>query len=1831
MKIYRLFSAIAAAMTLSMLCSCTENGGKQHTAPEAKYAEVIKAYTGGTVTDGTPVRIEFAAPVQGVAPGAEADPKLFSFSPALKGNARWASADVLEFIPESYRQGTVYKATLQLGRIPGLNTGGKFEFSFYSAAKEAFMYTGRVIIPASSPETASIQGRIEFSGDVPQADAEKMLSCRSDGKDFPLTLTKEGNIFTFKAEGMARGPKDRFATIDFNGKEYGFRDCGTEKITIPAAGNFKVLGAEKVTGKDPCIEVIFSEPVSLDTDPAGMVSLEGAGKHYTEIEDNTVRIYYEKDTENIRLDISQGIRSIHGARLASAFSTGFTESRLKPAVEIPFKGSILPDEKSLVIPFRSVNLSAVDVSVIKIYESNILMFLQTNGLDGSSELRRSGRMVYKKSIRLDSGKDLQKWQDFAVDLSGLIKQEPGAIYRIRLSFKQEYSLYGKTRNSNAGSAMVSTESEEITEDEAAAWDEPYPYFYDSSYDWSIYRWKDRDNPETPSYYMDNSRFPEISILSSNIGILVKSSDNDRILAVVNDIMTAKPVQGATVEAYSYQLKKIGEAITDKDGFAEISADGQKPFAIAARTGNAASYLKITDGSENSLSRFDTGGQNVESGIKGFIYGERGVWRPGDTLHVTIMLENRQKRLPDNHPVTAELYTPQGQFYDKQICAEGTGGMYSFALATKEDDPTGTWNVYFKAGGATFHKALNIETIRPNRLKLDLSIDDKVLAADTKTRATVSASWLSGPAASNLSAKVEMTLRKGTAAFKGYEDYIFSNPVSEFSSMTETVLSGKLDDGGRLSADLSLPSAKNAPGMLSATLVTRVSEPGGDESFITSVMPFSPYSAYAGVRLPDTQDGYLETDRTHIIKTVLVDKDGKPASGHKMEYRIYKLKWSWWWESRSEALDSYINSTSADIVSKGRFTSGAKATEIPFRIDYPDWGRYLIYVRDLTGGHVSGGILYADWPSWRGRSDRTDPDGLTMLAFSLDKKKYEAGEEATVFIPAAKDGKALVSLENSTGVISRTWVATNEKNETPYRFRIAEGMAPNFYVHITLLQPHGNTGNDLPIRMYGVQPVYVDDPQTHLAPVISMPDVLRPQQEFTVKVSEKNGRPMSYTLAIVDEGLLDITGFRTPDPWKAMYAKEALGVRTWDLYDDVVGAFSGRFSPLYSIGGDEDLIRNNKRDNRFNPVVKFIGPFRLPARGTGTHKLSLPMYAGSVKAMVVAGENGAYGNASKTVPVRSPLMLLSSLPRILGTGETVKLPVNVFASEDDIRNVKVSVSVSGAAKAAGRTSQEIHFGKPGDRLAEFSIVTGSSDGTAEIKITAEGNGHSATETINIKVRNPEPAATSVFRETVCPGEKTEMEYGTFDPEKGEWASLEIAGFPSIDFSGCFNFVADYSHYCTEQLSSKGLTMLCLAGLVQDKDRKTAQEAIPQIIKQICSRQLPDGGFVYWPGQTNADEWVSSMAGQFLTEAAAKGYEVNAGVLRSWKNFQKRCARNFRESDADDIQALVQAYRLYTLAIASDPDSGAMNRLKSSPELSGKAAWRLAAAYAASGKKAIAKDLVKGLKTDVSEYGSSNVTYGSALRDRAMFLETLVLIDDMAGAMELACALATEFSGTEYYTTQNTAFLSIAMSRLAEKANTDVMDVAIDDKDMKSTKSVYVRSLGHSSGKVSLANNSKGAVYATVTARRQPEAGTAAEAASGLGLKVRYADAEGKDLNPGQIRQGTDIYATVTVSNTTGTMDYTDLALTVTASSGWEIFNGRLAGTESGEAEYTYMDIRDDKVIYYFGLEKGACKRFVLRFRAGYCGEFTIPSVRCEAMYEPSVFARTASGKTTVNGK
>lgn len=1826
-RLLTLFAALF--MCAAMFVSCNGNGGKA-VEPSTAFTTYIKAYTGGMVSSGSSVRIEFAAPVKTVE-----DASLFSFSPSVKGSVRWISDSVVEFTPDgTLEPGTNYRASFNLASVTDVKDPElkKFNFSFMVAPKSVLLSSDGVLISSSDPSKASVACTANFSEAVSAESVRQMLSF-SYGEGAPqIEVLTDGssNVINFVVTDLVRSGKDRELTVRLNASKLGFKGEKQETVTIPGTGDFRVISAELHEGADPYVDVRFSEPLDNGAAEKGFFTISNVGRQYVQLNSNQAKVFFDSmPSDKLELRVSSLVRSYSDATLSSDYVRSFDASAIRPEVQFAFNGNILPDRSELILPFKAIGLRSVELRVIKIYENNILMFLQDNSLSEGMDIRRSGRQIYKSTVYLDSdpSKDVNRWEEYSVDLSDMFRKEPGAIYRIRLSYKLENTIYSDVYGAS-GNSLVNLSDGGMSKEEMDVWDIPYAYYYDSSFDWELYDWNDTENPRTPSYYMESYRFPECNLLASNLGIIVKSSDSGKLWVSVNDILSTDPVSGAELTAYNYQLQKVGEGKTDSDGFAEIPLSG-KAFALVARSGKTTGYIRVVDGEEKSLSRFDTGGQALSSGLKGFVYGERGVWRPGDTLHVSLMIEDREKLIPESHPVTMELYNPQGQFYTKTVNTQGLKGLYVFNVPTRETDPTGTWHAYFKVGGASFHKSLHIETIKANRLKVSDTIKGSYLKAGTSTPFEINASWLTGPAASGLKTVVEMTLSRKGGSFKGYEKYVFNNPVSEFHNSSYTVFEGKLDGSGKAVTNVNMPKVSGAPGMLSANIVTRVMEPGGDASIYTHTVPFAPYDSFVGVGLENGET--YETDTDIRFPAVVVDPEGKAVSGHKLEYRIYKLDWSWWWESGRESLDSYVNGNSASPVSQGTFTSASKPVDINFRVDYPGYGRYLVYVKDLTGGHASGGIVYVDWPSWRGHSDKSDPTALSMLSFNTDKKEYSVGEEITVFIPAAEGGRALVSLENGRGVISRSWVKTSDGQDTRFKFKVTADMAPNFYIHVSLLQKHKRERNDLPIRLYGVQAVTVNNKDSHLEPLLNMPDVIRPQEEFTVAVREKNGKPMTYTLAIVDEGLLDITSFRTPDPWAAMNAREALGVRTWDLYDNVIGAYSGRFAPLMSIGGDIDLQMGNKKDNRFNPVVKFYGPFTLN-KGEQKHKITLPMYVGSVRVMVVAGQNGAYGNAEKAVPVRSPLMILPTLPRTLSTGENVVLPVNVFAMEDNMRNVKVSVVVDGPLTVSSSSTQSLSFSAPGDKLAGFTLAAGEKEGKAQVIINAESGSYKAREVVDIEVRNPNPPAVSAQGMMIKEGKSAKFSFTPFVAGDNASAKIQLSNFPSIDFDGLFRYAESYPYDCSEQLASKGMTLVYTKQFLSQDNAAKADAMISSIMQELYARQLPDGGFAYWPGQAFADEWATSMAGQFLTEASNSGYSVNKAVLSSWKKFQKKLASNYKHSDKYKQYDLQQAYRLYTLALVGSAEEGAMNRMKAAPDLTVQARWRLAAAYAVAGKKNVAKQLIEKLETSITDQTPSYFTYGSG-KDNAMLLETAVLTDEMQVAMDLAEDVASVYRNGGFGT-QYAAFAALAMNRLAGKVGDSVMEVSVvpsEGKTMKSAKSSFSFDVDPSEGSIELKNLSKGSVYASLQMRRPVSFSETVPARnSNISLNVQYTDMAGNSIDPARLSQGQDFVMNIIVaSSSIAAVAHEGLALTAMVPSGWEIFNERLynAAAETDEG-CSYKDIRDDRVIWYFDLPASGRRIFRMRLQAAYAGEFVLPSVSCEAMYDPETYANTASGKTVV---
>ena len=1871
-KTTRSISATGLLLLIMMtvgLYSCTRT--QKDIIPSADYAPYVNAYTGGVISQNSTIRIELTHDQPMVDLNSELKNNPFSFSPSLKGKAYWVSNNTIEFVPEegALKPGTLYEGTFRLGDFIEVDKKLKeFNFSFRVQERNFTLQLESLPITAAQPDEINIKGEIRFSDVVKKEEVEKMLTASDGKKSYPVEVTATDNLtrYQFNIRQIPREADDYPLTITANGSPAGIDRKQSEEVLIPAKDCFRFMSAERIEQPENGIEIVFSAPLSTTQDLKGLIEIPEVSSSIFQINENRVFIYFEANTQNkLTLNIHEGVKDSQGKALGTSHTISFSEVSLKPQVEMSTSAAILPDSKSLIIPFRAVNLYAVDLSVIRIFENNVLMFMQTNSLASANELRRSGRLVYKKTLWLakDASKDIHHWGDYSIDLAGLIHQEPGAIYRVILSFRQEYSAYPcggnenqdmKFADSNTSDGLTKVSGSVLSEEDEAIWNTPEAYYYynGGTMDWSVYRWTERDNPCHPSYYMNSDQIAACNVFASNLGMIVKRNSLNKLWIAVSNILDTKPIGKAQVTAYNFQLQPIGKGETNGDGFVEITPKGV-PFIIVAESEKQKAYVRVVDGEEQSVSRFDVGGKDIQKGLKGFIYGERGVWRPGDTLHISFILEDREKRIPDKHPVALEIYNPRGQFYTKMISTQGMNGFYTFDVPTQATDPTGLWNAYIKVGGTTFHKGLRIETIKPNRLKINLALPKILQATDKDVYAPLTSTWLTGATASRLKAKIEMSLSKVNTQFKNYGQYIFNNPATDFTTIKTNVFDGTLDAEGKTSVTLKVPTATEAPGMLNATFTTRVFEPGGDASIYTQTIPFSPFTSYIGINLNQPKGKYIETDKDHVFDIVTVNTQGQLVNRTNLEYKIYRIGWSWWWENSGESFGTYINNSSITPVASGNLqTRGGKAS-FKFRVDYPSWGRYLVYVKDKESGHATGGTVYIDWPEWRGRSSKTDPSGIKMLAFSLNKDSYEIGETATAIIPAAAGGRALVSIENGSTVLRQEWIEVSNGGDTKYTFKITPEMTPNVYLHISLLQPHAQTVNDLPIRMYGVVPVFVTNSQTVLQPQIQMPEVLRPETNFNVTVSEKSGKPMTYTLAIVDDGLLDLTNFKTPDPWNDFYSREALGIRTWDMYDNVLGASAGSYSSLFSTGGDATLKPADAKANRFKPVVKFIGPFYLGKGKSQTHTLKLPMYVGSVRAMVVAGQDGAYGNAEKTAFVRTPLMMLSTLPRVLSIQEEITVPVNIFAMENQVKNVTVSLQASGGGvQIVGTNQQSLKFTQPGDQLVFFTLKTGSKTGKATIHLTANGSGQQTKETIEIDVRNPNPVVTLRNSQWIEAGQSKELSYNLSSSSANNQIKLEVSRIPSVDISRRFDFLYNYQHHCTEQLTSKALPLLFVAQFktIDKTEAEKIKTNVQEAIRQIYGRQLPNGGFVYWPGNAAADEWISSYAGMFLTLAQEKGYAVHANVLNKWKRFQRAAAQNWRmPQEASGWQQwqseLQQAFRLYTLALAGVPEYGAMNRMKEQTGLSIQAKWRLAAAYALTGKMKPAEELVYNVETTVNPYSSMNQIYGSSDRDEAMILETLILMNRERDALQQAKVVSKNLSQEDWFSTQSTAFALMAMGRLAEKLSGTLDFVwSWNDKQqpaVKSAKAVFEKEIATTpkSGTVSVKNQGKGALSVDLITRTQLLNDTLPAISDNLRMDIRYANLNGTPLSVNDIIQGTDFMAITSISNISGTSDYTNLALTHIIPSGWEIYNERMVAPETENAaadgsgqsvsKYSYQDIRDDRVLTYFNLRRGETKVFTVRLQATYAGNFILPAVQCEAMYDVNVQARSKAGRTTVS--
>jgi len=1804
------------------------------------YAKYVSAFTGGTISSEGNIKVQFTD-VVGKDRQEEDMSDVFTIYPEADGVVSWLDEQTLEFNPAGFlHSGVRYKGTINLAELMPVEAGFEvFEFNFRTIKKDFRVEIENFETYNVTDYTKQrMNGAIVFNDVVDSSAVHDFISAQQDGSALDITLKKQNRFrWNFSIDNILRKNKRSDLNIEWDGSDAGIETTGTKEITIPAVDEFVVLDVEVNHAPVQYVKIHFSDPLNSSQLLDGLIYLEDY--EATMVVDGQVVTLYptERIVGSTYVTVDGSIENSKGQKISGADSYRVYFEDIAPDIELIGEGNIVPRTGDSHFPFKCVNLNAVDLTITKIFEDNVIQFFQENDYDGTYQLRRVGREVHKEKIELDPEGELNlhDWNNFSINLGKYTDLDPGAIYHIELTAKKDYSLYECTGNEPADDNLIAfaftSEDEEWNEND---WENSYYYddyyyydYYDYDYDYETIRQQKKD-PCHDRFY-DNFSISR-NVLVSDIGMIAKAGGDKTMHIFTTDLISTDPLNETNLKFYDFQQQLLGETKTNAEGMGEIHLD-RKPFVVVAEYKNQKGYLKLNDGESLSLSKFDVSGETVQNGIKGFIYTERGVWRPGDSLFISFMLEDKADVLPANHPVKLEIINPKGNVIYEKIKTVSKNGLYDFRTKTRPEALTGNYTAKVSVGNRTYHKQLKIESVKPNRLKINLKFAGETLNQNSGSKVAMEVSWLHGAKAGGLKSKVDVHLEATTTTFKKFNGFIFDDPLKDFQSEDKTIFEGNLDAEGKLSFDHGIALTDASPGMLKAYFTTKVFESGGDFSIDRTSVIYSPYEEYAGIRVPegDLYGGTLVTGKDHPVEIVTLSENGAFVSS-EVEVKVYKLEWRWWWDSYDNDLASYISRESTvPIQQKTVTTSGGKAL-FKFRIDQPEWGRYLIQVEDKKSGHVTGKIVFVDWP-YESRSSRSNSENATMLTFSTDKEVYTKGEMVTLTIPTPEEGRALISLESGTKIIDKFWLET-EKGQTQCQFTTTDEMDPNVFVHVTLIQPYANTTNDLPIRMYGVVPISVEDPASHLEPIIQMPDALRPETTTTIKVGEKNSKPMTYTLAIVDEGLLDLTSFKTPDPWNHFYQREALGVKTWDMYDYVLGVYAEEMDKLLAIGGDEDgMNRKNVKANRFEPMVRFMGPFETDGN-INTHTVQIPNYVGSVRVMVVAGENTAYGKTEKTVPVRNPLMVLGTLPRVVGPGETVTLPVNVFAMEKNIKNVSVSISTNDFFKVEGEKTQALTFSEIGDKIANFKLKVAEKTGIATVSITAVSGSEKARFDIELDVRTPNTEQTKVEDKVLNPGESFEGDIAYFGMQGTNHGYLEISNFPAIDLGRRLDYLISYPHGCIEQTTSSVFPQLYLADIMElDANEKTKiQNNVNAGIERIKLFQTSNGGFAYWPGDSYDNEWGTNYAGHFLIEAEKKGFFVPSSLKTNWINFQKKQAKNWNKSNENiagyQYNDLTQAYRLYTLALAGKAELGLMNRLRERTDLSLPARWRLAAAYKIAGQKEVAIELIQGYGKSVPQYNELSYTYGSNYRDEAMIVETLVLLNMKTDAAEMAKALADRLNNDEWMSTQTTAYSLMAVSKFmgAYKGESKLkfsFDIDGTKGSRNSTLSMIRFDLNEKSDLVQVQNTGDGVLYVRLITKGIPVAGEEKNESNNITLSVKYLDMNNKSIDVANMKQGTDFVAEITVTNSGIRGDLKELALVHIVPSGWEIHNSRMDEFASDKSSFfTYQDIRDDRIYTYFDLNSGKSKTFRVQMNSSYLGKFYMPGISVEAMYDNTISGR-----------
>ena len=551
---------LLVVLTLLMLVGCKKE--QPSVSPENifKFKEYISEVTSGVVSTNSEIKIILMNPVSEWNKKIELDGSVLKVTPKVKGKVIALNNRTIAFVPEKrFKQDTRYTFALDLAELQEVPKEFEtFEFDIKTIKQEISVNTN--YLQSYSKNWQYLEGVLKSSDQLDLATAQQLIKASQKNKALKVKLNtdiSQGNYFQFKIDSIQRFDQDSEIEITWDGNPFEIESKGDYDFEIPGKNNFAVIKVNTFDEKSKYIEVNFSDPLDQNQNFNGLVTLEDVNSLNFSVDGNILKVYpLEKVDGSKKITIHSGVKSVGGFKIKSRFSEDITFEELKPEVRLLQNGTILPTSEDLKFNFEAVGLKAVDVTIIKIYENNVLQFLQDNELNGSNELRRVARPIAKKTINLaEHTSSLNNWNAFAVDLKSIINPNPGAIYRVQISFKKQYSLY---KCEGADEELVEEQAIDYDneESETSYWESGY---YNNDYNYS---WSDRENPCSSSYY----RNKEVSanVLATNLGVTVKQGTNNSYFVAVSDIITTNPVSNAEVVFYNFQQQIIGKQKTDEE-------------------------------------------------------------------------------------------------------------------------------------------------------------------------------------------------------------------------------------------------------------------------------------------------------------------------------------------------------------------------------------------------------------------------------------------------------------------------------------------------------------------------------------------------------------------------------------------------------------------------------------------------------------------------------------------------------------------------------------------------------------------------------------------------------------------------------------------------------------------------------------------------------------------------------------------------------------------------------------------------------------------------------------------------------------------------------------------------------------------------------------------------------------------------------------------------------------------------------------------------------------------------------------------------------------------